>query len=197
MYGFQRLYRGLDKHAYYHRLFVRDAPGLTSYMERFGCKGTGPRRPAPSNEPNFYSVQSVAPPNCYLPPSTTTPVQYDTTLVMAAVMECCRMQNHDQAPSSSPLLPTSINMDHLAFPVMNDQKQPNKFNDELLSTAAAAAAAAGDGDDDDDDDHVGVLYEPFDIGDFMTDNSALFGQSLTEAQRKELLCNPFEEGFEW
>lgn len=60
LYGFRRITQGLDTGAYYHELFLRGRPDLTSKMVRQKVKGTGHKQPTDaSTEPNFYSMPPV------------------------------------------------------------------------------------------------------------------------------------------
>lgn len=60
LYGFRRLTQGLDAGAYYHELFLRGRPDLTSKMVRQKVKGTGHKQPTDaSTEPNFYAMPPV------------------------------------------------------------------------------------------------------------------------------------------
>mmetsp|Transcript_28818 Transcript_28818/g.45398 ORF Transcript_28818/g.45398 Transcript_28818/m.45398 type:complete len:601 (+) Transcript_28818:160-1962(+) len=71
LYGFRRITQGLDAGAYYHELFLRGRPDLTSKMVRQKVKGTGHKQPTDaSTEPNFYAM----------PPVTQMTGTSDTTL---------------------------------------------------------------------------------------------------------------------
>lgn len=60
LYGFRRITQGVDAGAYYHELFLRGRPDLTTKMARQKVKGTGHKQPTDaSTEPNFYSMQPV------------------------------------------------------------------------------------------------------------------------------------------
>mmetsp|Transcript_20417 Transcript_20417/g.33366 ORF Transcript_20417/g.33366 Transcript_20417/m.33366 type:complete len:610 (-) Transcript_20417:63-1892(-) len=62
LYGFRRITQGLDAGAYYHELFLRGRPDLTSNMVRQKVKGTGHKQPTDaSTEPNFYAMPPVTP----------------------------------------------------------------------------------------------------------------------------------------
>jgi hypothetical protein len=61
LYGFRRITQGLDAGAYYHELFLRGRPDLTSKMVRQKVKGTGHKQPTDaSTEPNFYSMPPIS-----------------------------------------------------------------------------------------------------------------------------------------
>jgi len=60
LYGFRRITQGVDSGAYYHELFLRGRPDLTSKMVRQKVKGTGHKQPTDaSTEPNFYAMPPV------------------------------------------------------------------------------------------------------------------------------------------
>lgn len=60
LYGFRRITQGPDAGAYYHELFLRGRPDLTSKMVRQKVKGTGHKQPTDaSTEPNFYSMPPI------------------------------------------------------------------------------------------------------------------------------------------
>jgi hypothetical protein len=60
LYGFRRITQGVDAGAYYHELFLRGRPDLTTKMARQKVKGTGHKQPTDaSTEPNFYSMKPV------------------------------------------------------------------------------------------------------------------------------------------
>mmetsp|Transcript_13551 Transcript_13551/g.30763 ORF Transcript_13551/g.30763 Transcript_13551/m.30763 type:complete len:326 (+) Transcript_13551:1179-2156(+) len=62
LYGFQRITQGPDKGAYYHECFLRGKPHLLAQLQRIKVKGTGVRAKSnPEEEPNFYSMEWVAP----------------------------------------------------------------------------------------------------------------------------------------
>jgi hypothetical protein len=50
---------GLDKGGYYHPLFLRGKRFLAQRIIRVKIKGTGSRKPAPADEPNFYEMSSL------------------------------------------------------------------------------------------------------------------------------------------
>jgi hypothetical protein len=51
---------GLDKHGYYHGLFLRGHPELVNRIPRVPIKDAGPRRPASvDTEPNFYALPYI------------------------------------------------------------------------------------------------------------------------------------------
>lgn len=73
LWGFKRITRGTDQGAYYHELFLRGRPMLSTRMKRQKIKGTGIKlTPNPDKEPNFYKLAQTRPlPD---PPQRTKPV---------------------------------------------------------------------------------------------------------------------------
>ncbi len=62
LYGFSRLTRGADAGGYYHELFLRGKPHLTTRMIRTKIKGTGYKAASnPACEPDFYNMSPVGP----------------------------------------------------------------------------------------------------------------------------------------
>jgi hypothetical protein len=62
LYGFRRITQGVDAGAYYHELFLRGRPDLSTKMVRQKVKGTGHKQPTDvSTEPNFFSMPPVTP----------------------------------------------------------------------------------------------------------------------------------------
>lgn len=62
LYGFSRLTRGADAGGYYHELFLRGKPHLTTRMVRTKIKGTGYKAASnPACEPDFYNMSPVGP----------------------------------------------------------------------------------------------------------------------------------------
>lgn len=62
LYGFTRISNGPDAGGYYHELFLKGRPNLCVHMRRVGVP-QGPAKDvskAPSNEPDFYSMNPVA-----------------------------------------------------------------------------------------------------------------------------------------
>lgn len=62
LYGFTRISQGPDAGGYYHELFLKGRPNLCVHMRRVGVP-QGPAKDvakAPSNEPDFYSMNPVA-----------------------------------------------------------------------------------------------------------------------------------------
>lgn len=68
LWGFKRITKGTDAGAYYHELFLRGRPLLSTLMRRQKIKGTGIKlTPNPDTEPNFYKISDKRP----LPPVNT------------------------------------------------------------------------------------------------------------------------------
>ncbi len=68
LWGFKRITKGTDAGAYYHELFLRGRPLLSTLMRRQKIKGTGIKlTPNPDTEPNFYKISEKRP----LPASST------------------------------------------------------------------------------------------------------------------------------
>jgi hypothetical protein len=60
LYGFLRITQGRDRGAYYHELFLRGKPFLTTRIMRQKVKGTRVKGvPSPETEPDFYSMPYV------------------------------------------------------------------------------------------------------------------------------------------
>lgn len=63
LYGFKRITKGKDRTAYYHELFLRGRPMLSTKMRRQRIKGVGHKPiPDPDNEPDFYAMEPLDPP---------------------------------------------------------------------------------------------------------------------------------------
>ncbi len=89
LYGFRRITQGLDAGAYYHELFLRGRPDLTSKMVRQKVKGTGHKQPTDaSTEPNFYAM----------PPVTQITGTTDATLGFAQPHSTPMDFSHSQPP---------------------------------------------------------------------------------------------------
>ena len=62
LWGFKRITKGTDAGAYYHELFLRGRPLLSTLMRRQKIKGTGIKlTPNPDTEPNFYKISMKRP----------------------------------------------------------------------------------------------------------------------------------------
>ncbi len=62
LWGFKRITKGTDAGAYYHELFLRGRPLLSTLMRRQKIKGTGIKlTPNPDTEPNFYKISDKRP----------------------------------------------------------------------------------------------------------------------------------------
>lgn len=60
LYGFKRITKGKDRGAYYHELFLRGRPKLSTKMRRQRIKGVGHKPlPDPDNEPDFYAMEPL------------------------------------------------------------------------------------------------------------------------------------------
>jgi len=64
LYGFKRITKGKDRGAYYHELFLRGRPKLSTKMRRQRIKGIGHKPlPDPENEPDFYAMEPLDTPS--------------------------------------------------------------------------------------------------------------------------------------
>jgi len=65
LYGFNRLTSGPDKGGYYHELFLRGKPQLSTRMVRMRIKGTRIKAASnPDSEPNFYAMPPLSNLSC-------------------------------------------------------------------------------------------------------------------------------------
>lgn len=100
LYGFKRITRGRDRGAYYHELFLRGRPKLSTIIRREKVKGTGKKPiPDPEKEPKFYDMQFLCKKNS-TPPllSQSTP----TPPPPPPKQDKEEQVNHDKRPSQVP-----------------------------------------------------------------------------------------------
>lgn len=209
MYNFTRMWKGADKEAYYNPLFIKQDAALCLKIKRIVRKGTGPRQPAPENEPNFYAVELEQKLPCLLQGSSPLfePILLQSQHTQPSPLP--RSMPGTSTLGSTSVLPASI---VYSFPDdgivrqarSNEQRQEQQQHQgfatavSLSSTHPTPNSAPIKVDDlhefnIDDDDTVCTLYE-FATTMAMANNTATTSRRTTSM---DLLANPFEEGFEW
>ncbi len=109
LWGFKRITKGTDAGAYYHELFLRGRPLLSTLMRRQKIKGTGIKlTPNPDTEPNFYKISDKRP----LPPVKTDKKELEPLPPISTSL--CASKNTSRAEESETYLsggnPSSLDM---------------------------------------------------------------------------------------